>query len=856
VTISVAASKLRPPTLPRQEVERPRLWDALDRCAIARVAIISGCAGSGKSLAVSQWVRNRVPRSHWCNLDAADDDPTRFWRHVLAAPDLSNLAPHSPGRFAQRRASSFVDELIDGLEQHEALPLLVLDGFDAITDPVVLATFDDVITRAPDTAHFVIIGRARPPLPGLARLRARDEVRTLSNEHLRFDEEETRQLLAMLDAPADPLQVELLLQRTEGWAVGIQLAALALRDSKDPATTLDEFGGRTPDVAHYLTVEVLDGLDDDFRRFLLDTSVAEALTPALCEHLTGRDNSASMLRELDRRGIFIHPVADDPSSFRVHPLLRELLEDVLARAEPSTHRERHRAAADWSERIGDDDGALRHSLAASDTAAAWSRFGEAVVSQFYQGHYATIASWTRLLGEPAGAVRPGQAVGLAVALVFLGQLDEAQRVLAQAKSALADGRELGPSLAAWLTFADYVVTYARGDLLAAARLGSEARRMLEATSPGEWERSRAPLSRIALLSLLGRFDRARLLHEECRQSLTMPLPGDEVMLDGTLAEIELVEGNLGEAARLAARGREREIAAASDLGFEVHYVWGSVLAERNDVDGAVSVLAHAIERGDRVGFAHSRVLPRLAMARALQARGDGIRARETLSDARRCLDDEAKVLWQRVYETEAMLAFADRDLSAMHQAASRLADPCRSRCFARLHVARGDFAHALADLQRIPHTTTRDRIDTALLRAQCTPSDDERDSYVGEALSLAEPHRYVRTFIDEGPWLQPVLTRLVGSWPSRYPVDLLALLAAEPLTLRMVGGSNGLTPREREVLRYLGTPMSMGEIAGALFVSRNTVKSHVRNIYGKLGVRTRREAVALHRHGGEAPWST
>jgi ATP/maltotriose-dependent transcriptional regulator MalT len=295
--------------------------------------------------------------------------------------------------------------------------------------------------------------------------------------------------------------------------------------------------------------------------------------------------------------------------------------------------------------------------------------------------------------------------------------------------------------------------------------------------------------------------------------------------------------------------------AGCDLGFEVHYVWGSVLAERNDLEGAVSALTQAIERGDRVGFAHSHVLPRLAMAQVLQQRGEPLRALEIVSDARSYLDDGCRVLWQRVYEVEALLALGERDLETMHGAVGRLADPCRSRMFARLHAAQGDADRALADLSRVAHTTTCDRIEAALIRAQCARTDDERDSHVRDALVLAEPHGYVRRFIDESSWIQPVLTRLVGSWASRYPVDLLAVLAAEPLTLRMVSGSNGLTPREREVLRYLGTPMSMGEIAGALFVSRNTVKSHVRNIYGKLGVRTRREAVALHRRGTEAPWS-
>jgi LuxR family maltose regulon positive regulatory protein len=855
VTTSVAASKLRPPTLARQEVERPRLWDALDWCAVARVAVVFGGPGAGKSLAVSQWVRNRVGHSHWCTLDRADNDPTRFWRHVLAGADLADLAPRSPGRVSPRHAVTFVDELIDGLETRTELPLVVLDGFDVINDATVLAIFDEVVTRAPDGARFVLIGRSRPQLPGLARLRARDEVRAIGPDDLRFDEDDTERLLAMLGIALEPAQVQLLLARTEGWAVGIQLAALALRDAQDVTVTLEEFGGATPDVARYLSAEVLDRLPDATRRFLLETSVAENLTPALCEHLTGRDDAASMLRELERWGVFVHQHDDDPSSYRCHPFMRELLLSELTRSELSTARGLHRAAAQWCERMGDDDGALRHSLAASDTSAAWSRFGEAIVSHFYQGEYATIASWTRLLSGAGGEIEPHQGVGLAIALVFLGQLGDAQRVLARAREGLAGAPTVSPTLAAWLTFADYVVAYARGDLLNAARLGSEARRLLEAAAPGEWNRSRAPLARVALLSLLGRFDRARALHEEYRQTLVMPLAGDEVMLDGLLGEIELEEGNLNEAARLSARGREREDATGNDLGFEIHYVWGCVLLERNDLEAARVALERAVARGDRVGFAHSFVLPRLAMARLLQLQGDTSGARETIGEARVRIDDDAHVLWQRIHEAGALLALAEHDLAAVQLAANQLAEPCRSRVFTRLHLAQGDRQRALAVLQRIPHTTIRDRIDAALLRAQCTPSDIERDAHVGEALALAEPHRYIRVFLDETSWIQPVLTRLVGSWPSRYPVDLLAVLAAEPLTLRMVSGANGLTAREREVLRYLGTPMSMGEIAGALFVSRNTVKSHVRNIYGKLGVRTRREAVALHRHGSESQYS-
>jgi LuxR family transcriptional regulator, maltose regulon positive regulatory protein len=203
---------------------------------------------------------------------------------------------------------------------------------------------------------------------------------------------------------------------------------------------------------------------------------------------------------------------------------------------------------------------------------------------------------------------------------------------------------------------------------------------------------------------------------------------------------------------------------------------------------------------------------------------------------------------------EASLLLLDGDLELAARVIAKLAEPCSSRMNARLHARSGANARALDAIGRVTNTTTRDRIDALLIRARVAATDEERDDHVRAALALAEPHRYVRVFVDESTWIQPVMTRLVGSWSSSYPVDLVSVLATEPLSLRMVSGTRGLTPREEEVLRYLGTPLSMSEIARALFVSRNTVKSHVRSIYSKLAVRTRREAVALHRRETESNW--
>ncbi len=853
MTSANVASKLRPPTLPRHAVARPRVRDALDRCAVARVTIVAAGAGSGKSTAVSDWVQSRPATTAWCTVGPAQNEMTRFWQHVLATPGFDVIdAPLE--RLSIDGAVDFVDELIDCSEHTSQLPTLVIDGFDAISDSFVLEAFDDFMTNAPAALHFVLVSRGRPHLPSLARLRASDDVRAIGVDDLRFDVNEASLLLERLGVSLDIAQVRALVHRTEGWAAGIQLAGMAARDARDPVAALSQFGGTTPDVADYFSSEVLEGLPDDTRRFLRDTSVSEFLTAPMCGFLTERGDVASLLGTLERSGVFLPAPEQAQGAYRCPRLLREMLEADLAHAEPGRHRELHRRAVEWCERTGDDDGALRHALRAGETKSAWARFGNAMVRQLYRGRYDVLAGWSRLLAQDSDDLRPDRALILAIALIYLGRLDDARTWLARADSDATEPWRAKPVFAAWLTYAHYMAEFASGHLLAAARLGSEAHRLLDSAAPGEWERSRSPRGRATLLSLLGRYDRARAVQSEYRLATRDPLPGDEVMVDGIASELELAEGNLAEAERLARRGHQREASVGGHFGYEIPYVLGSILLERNELDGAVSQLRHAIERGDRVGFAHSRVLPRLAMARASRARGQRSRAAEMLTEARACLDADARVLQQRCFEVEASLLLLDGDLELAARVIAKLAEPCSSRMNARLHARSGANARALDAIGRVTNTTTRDRIDALLIRARVAATDEERDDHVRAALALAEPHRYVRVFVDESTWIQPVMTRLVGSWSSSYPVDLVSVLATEPLSLRMVSGTRGLTPREEEVLRYLGTPLSMNEIARALFVSRNTVKSHVRSIYSKLAVRTRREAVALHRRETESNW--
>jgi LuxR family maltose regulon positive regulatory protein len=276
-------------------------------------------------------------------------------------------------------------------------------------------------------------------------------------------------------------------------------------------------------------------------------------------------------------------------------------------------------------------------------------------------------------------------------------------------------------------------------------------------------------------------------------------------------------------------------------------VLGVVLLEQNRVDEAGAELEISLVLADKQAFSYVTMMPALAMARVHHYLDDHVAATELIARVRTLFDPHAgSMLLQRVDETDALLAIAVGDHDRAHALAHRLHEPSRTRVIARLLIEAGDHEAAQARFAHYPQASRRDRIELLLLRARCA-DESEGLEFARRALALAESDDYVRIFVDEAGWLDPMIRRLVGSWPSSYVAQIAAAMVAEPD--RRVSGRNlsNLSEREQEVWRFLSTSLSMQEIADALYVSRNTLKSHVRSIYRKLGVGTREAAVGLGR---------
>ena len=367
------ATKLYLPRLQPGFVARPRLTDGLDEGLACGLALVCAPAGFGKTALLAGWARRGRRPVAWLSLDPGDNDPARFWRHVIAAlgrvrPGTAEqiaplLGPPSPPAF-EGLVTALINELAGQPGAGEMV--LVLDDYHLIDAQPVHASLGFLLEHRPAALRLVLASRADPPL-GLARLRGRGQLAELRAAELRFTVEEAAALLRQAAGPALPeAAVAALTARTEGWVAGLQLASLSLRQHSDVAGFVATFSGSHRYVLDYLTEEVLEHQPDEVRSFLLETSVLERLSGALCDAVTGRPGGQAMLEQVERANLFLVPLDEVRGWWRYHQLFADLLRARLLEHQPGQAAQLHRKAAAWCEEHGLADDAVRHAVAAGE----------------------------------------------------------------------------------------------------------------------------------------------------------------------------------------------------------------------------------------------------------------------------------------------------------------------------------------------------------------------------------------------------------------------------------------------------------------------------------------------------------
>jgi LuxR family transcriptional regulator, maltose regulon positive regulatory protein len=888
--IPTVATKLLVPAVAPHLIERGRLLDLLDGGVGERLVLLSAPAGAGKTALLSSWIGSReLPGPVcWLSLDAEDNDASRLAADLLSALRSSGAAGRGGALErltapAGTRSDYFLPLLVNGLLELSSPVVIVLDDVHELKSAEAAATVEFLVRHAPAQCRLVLSGRADPPLP-IERLRMRGELTELRIHDLAFDRDETAELCARLDLALAAADVDALWQRTEGWAAALRLAAVSLRGHPHPDRFLADFAGNDRAVADYLVSEVLDRVPADQRGFLLRTCLVETIDPGLADALTGLPGASHTLLALERSGVPLEVIGDADGhrydSYRYHPLLRELLVAHLRHTHPEEVPGLHRRAARSYHERGETLAAIRHALLGAD----WEQAGELIAGNwldlFLAGRSAAMRAAISQLPEEVIATDARLAAAFAGSRLQDGDLRDAERHLALARSVRGELPEpMRPQLELTLAAVALHGARLRVDVGDCERHARKLRRLARACP----DRLRRALDCFTLCSLgaarlwSGDSHGAQpLLHE----SLALAGEGEleYIALDcmGQLALIDLLRGELSRAVELSATATQ----LASERGWcdgpapAGAYLAAAVAAyqrgEFERAEGLSSQAAGAAESAERPARAVVGLLQALAMAAAgssSAARGAlKLRAVRTAIEAL----DQVPVQLAFALETSevgVVLAAGERQRARALMIAARVRHPGSSALLiqrAAIELAGEEPAQAATTLKELLERAraAEDELHPAMLVAAWLSlalaehaRGEHRSAAVAldRALAVAEREPFLAPFLINGPTVRELL-EAQASGGTEHPALLEMLLGG--LGHRRDDGdtlSEPLTARELKILRYLPTMLSNAEIGAELFVSLNTVKTHLRSIYRKLGAGGRADAVERARLLGLLP---
>jgi LuxR family transcriptional regulator, maltose regulon positive regulatory protein len=897
------ATKITIPRTRPDRLARSQLLARLNQEPGRALVLVCTPAGFGKTTLLADWAADTTLAVAWLSMDADDNDPARFWRYLAAALDrvVEGLGEHmvpllSPGSGVSTHG--VVTALINQLQANPDEVTLVLDDYHAIESTAIHDSLGFLLSHLPPRLHLVIATRSDPPLP-LARLRAGGQLAELRAADLRFTPDESAAFLQevwKLNLP--PEAVAALQTRTEGWAVGLQLAALSLQQRPDPGGFLDGFTGTHRYVLDYLTEEVLERQPEQVRAFLLQTSILERLSGQLCDAVTGDSDGQSMLEALERANLFLVPLDTERRWWRYHHLFADLLRARLLQLQPDLVPELHRRAAGWCEPHGLIDESIRHAVAAGDTPWATRLVEEHLGTTLRRGESQTLRRWLALLPEEVVRSRPALCLAEALLELHLGYLESVERLLEHAERILDRQVEPEPlevptdggmvaQVPAAIALLRAELASDRGDPERTAELAAAALAQLgtEERGPRLWGR---------WLQLLAAWMRGQM--EQAEAGFAQLLTEARAISDPhplttschTLGWVQQDRGRLGAALRtyrdglrVATEGGRFQLLHAG----EAHVGIAQVLHARNHLDAALRHATEGIELTRQVVEFRLPAFGLVTLAWIRRAMGDADGALEAIEEACRLLPPTGVVTMFSPAQTERaglLLALGRVEEAARWTQEQSLTEHDevsypRERdhlVLARVLLVQSRPERALGLLERLDaladaHGRVRSLIEIRALRSlvlQAAGDHQAALTLLAEALELAAPEGHVRVFADEGPPMAALLRSLLGTRrraraaagldpATEHLHRVIRAFApmkaqAEQPTPAITALIEPLTDRELEVLRLLAAGRRNRDIAQELVVTLETVKKHISHIFAKLGAANRTEAVAHARRLG------
>ena len=912
---SLLSTKLHCPSLPPKRVQRPHLTQRLNEGFETgrQITLVSAPAGFGKTICISEWVHGLDYPVSWLSLDAADDDPGRFFTYLVAALQQvdESIGREIEGilRAGQLPPGEIISTtLINDILQVERRFLLILDDFQVIQDPFILQVLQTLVANQPHPLHLVLSTREEPSLP-LARLRANNQLTEIRAGDLRFTGHDAdRFLTEVMGLPLSPTDTAALENKTEGWIAGLQLAGLSVRNRANPSNFIATLSGSHRHILSYLVEEVLHRQPQEIQDFLLQTSILDKLSGDLCDVVTQRTDSHSLLEKLFNANLFLIPLDDEQHWYRYHQLFADMLRDLQNRRQKGITAELHQRAGRWYIQAGMVSEAIRHALVAEDYALAVHLIESHAMDMLMQWHVKTVDGWMQAIPPEWLAQSPEG--NLAFAWMYVMRADPVQAApylqrLGVLFADLSPGEY--PALEAkWLALQSMLLN-SQGKANESLHLAEQA---LELVPQGnEQVRSMIYLGLANAYQQLGDYQHAvesfqMLIHLGQRVGNSVY----ELLGISGLGLLALQQGQYKFAFEIISQGVERVERSGSlppiitavygELGV-IHYQW-------HQLEQAHRYFQRAIQVSTLSGYSDAELYYGVILSRLFQIQGNLDAAAREIQKAVDLMQIEApaavreEVVAQRVriYLAQDNLASAETILKdqgfAFHD---KFSFPDLESIFTRplfspenitpsegllvisalrilLYRAQtkqettyiepgirlaGQLIDDALQHQHIPFA-----IEALLVRTQLYaalgdgPSGGQQRSREGyaHALQLAEPEGIISIFLEEGPVVAEALQNLlaqnrIGNIDPAYVKEILAAFPEDTVVARTISASDEmiepLSKRELEVLQLIGEGYSNQAIAEQLVITLHTVKKHSSNIFSKLGVTSRTQAVARAR---------
>jgi len=889
-------SKFRIPQIRRAMVERERLINRLNDGVKSgcRLTLVSAPAGFGKTTLIADWL-NRLNRPRaWLSLDEDDNNPIRFLRYFIAALQQVDqyigedillslqypyLAPMQSmitllmNDIAIGRESEFGNPCPGKVEDKAALCrefMIVLDDYQVINHVAIHEAIELMVENQPTQMHLIIITRRDPPLP-LSQWRVRSELNEIRLNELRFTTEEAatflnqRMGLNLMDT-----QIASLEAKTEGWIAGLQLVALSLRDCSNSDEFIINFTGSQRHIIDYLASEVIQWLDKEIFNFLLHTSIVENLNSSLCNALTGRVDSQSILEQLEKTNLFIIPLDQKREWYRYHTIFAEVLRSFV---DQQQQKELHQKAAHWYKVKGFVNEAIKHTLAAGDLDSAETLISDAITKTVANSGLRTVSLWLEAFPEERIRASRELCAEKGWILALTGNVDQSETYAYPMDSDLSLSKH-SPRANSRILGLRAFIALRRQDYAKAIENASKALELM-----GEddiLERTHiVGIMAIAQAHVNDITVAIQTYRDGAKKGQALGNQLSALLEQTTLARFLNIHGKLREAQAVCKEAIDQVTDSTGQPSLVIRLVFsmlGVLYHESNLLDEARQYLEKGLALSEKYGFTSNVIMARLMIAPTLYAQGEIDRALVTLQETYWYAFQLGYTLEaDQILAAEVDMRLKQGDLAfAIHWAREKELKPDITLEFShmpiyltytRVLIAQGKFEEALYLLTRLEYFTQERALYRWLISVHILQASTEHQltknteafQRLAKALNLASPEEYIRAFLDEDENVVVLLKemRTQSNDPTIcHFVDKLLYETAAGNNVRWETDVSrvhleSLSKRELEILSLLAKNLTYAQIANHLFVSLSTVQSHVKSAYRKLDVHSRVEAV-LH----------